>query len=522
MIPRPSSLAAALALCLLPAAFQPASSAPHQFLPVGDPLEAELRVLELYEPASSRVRLPHLNARPLQWHELRGDGAGSPLPSGARGIALRRIERARRWNDPAPGDAIPGATPRLFQREWPGDTRLELSTGLEGEREWTRADGSRAGRWEDGSGIHLRGGAQLDRWFAFAHVYMGQLAGVREYSDALVDGTDFAVGTEESYVAYTVERAWSVQLGRSRWHWGPGEESSLLLSKTAAPLSGLMMHARIEPLRADLFLFDATVHPGRGEQLAAHRLEWQVRDWARVAISEAARYRSSGWQGLYVAGVIPYSLVQRLLDQDSRDTPGETRNNVLLSLDASVRIADGSRLYGELLLDDVHARSAAFPNKYGWQAGWDGAGSMSDRRVTWNAEYTWLSRYVYSSFYGRAFTAQDRPLGHPEGPGSRRLRLRVSADPTMDWQLSVFGARSERGEETVADAFVPGDPVPDVGSLAGVPERERTVEGEVRWWPASGVDVALRGGREWRENAAHLAGASASQWRGSLALRLTR
>jgi hypothetical protein len=147
---------------------------------------------------------------------------------------------------------------------------------------------------------------------------------------------------------------------------------------------------------------------------------------------------------------------------------------------------------------------------------------MLARRVTWNAEYTWLSRYVYSSFYGREFTAQDRPLGHPEGPGSRRLRLRVSADPAVDWQLSLFGSRSERGEESVSDAFVPGDPVPDPGSLAGVTERERTVEGEVRWWPASGVDVALRGGREWRKNAAHVAGASASQWRGSLALRLTR
>jgi hypothetical protein len=351
MIPRPLAFAAAFSLCLLLPAQESATAAPFQFLPVGDPLEAELRVLELYEPGAPGVRLPHLNARPLQWSELRGDGAAPPLPAGARTLALRRIERARHWNEPAPGDAAPGATPRLFQREWPGATRLELSTGLEGRRDWTRSDDVRAERWEDGSGVHLRGGAQLDRWFAYAHVYMGQLAGVREYSDALVNGTDFAVGTEESYLAYTVENSWSVQFGRSRWHWGPGEEASLLLSKTSAPLSGLMMHARIEPLRADLFLFNATVQPGRGEQLAAHRLEWQVRDWARVAVSEAARYRSAAGRGCTWRASFPIRSCSDC-STGTRDA-GRDAQRAALARRASVRIADGSRVLRRAAADDA-------------------------------------------------------------------------------------------------------------------------------------------------------------------------
>ncbi len=513
----PSTLIALFALCA-PGALDArmALAAPAQFLPVGDPLEAELRVLDLYEPAPALPRLVHLHARPLQWIELGGDSDWNTT-TGARGLALRRLARARALEWPG-ASATAGSTPRLLERAWPGELGVTLSTGVEGARRWDGRDSD----WADGSGLHVRTALQVERWLAFSHLYLGQLADVSRYSDAVVYGTDLAAGTEESWLSYTSGTRWSAQLGRSRWHWGPGEEGSLLLSKTSAPLTGLMLHTRIEPWRADLFLFDATVHPGRGEQLAAHRLEWQPRPWARLGVAEAARYRSDGWQGLYLAGVIPYSVVQRLLDQDSRDTPGANRNNVLMAFDASVRVADGSRVYGELLLDDVHARTASVPNKYGWQAGWDGAGTMGGTRMTWNAEYTWMSRWTYTSFYGRTYAAQDRPIGWLEGPGSRRLRLRASADAGRDVQCTLVATRTERGEEDLGDPFVPGDPPPPPSSLAGVAELERALEGELRWWPATGLDFSVRAGRAWFENASHVASAADARWRGTLALRLTR
>ncbi|MFN8586465.1 MAG: capsule assembly Wzi family protein [Candidatus Eisenbacteria bacterium] len=505
-----------LTLLLLAATTGAGLAAPGAYLPVGDPLEAELRVLDLYEPAPAALTLVHLNTLPLRWSELR---AGALVTSGprARALALRRIERALVREDGSRA-LVAGATPRLVTREYADGTRLELSAAVEGSRDWR----DRGSEWSDGSGVHVRAGLQFDRWFAYSHLWAGRLAGVREYSDALVAGTDVAVNTDDSWLGYADGTRWDVRLGRSRWHWGPGEEGSLLLSRTAAPLAGAMLHARLDALGADLFFFDATVEPGRGEQLAAHRIEWQPRPWLRLGAAEAARYRSDGWQGLYLAGVIPYSIVQRLLDRDAPGEPEANRNNVQLSFDASARVADGTRLYGELLLDDVHAKSAAFPNKYGWQAGWDGAGAIGATRVTWNAEYTWLSRWVYSSYYGRTFAAQDAPLGFASGPGSRRLRLRASADPGRDLQCSLIASRTVRGEETLADAFVPGGEVPSPRSLAGVVETTRAVEGEARWWPATGVDVSVRAGREWREDAAHVAGASRAEWLGRVAVRLAR
>jgi hypothetical protein len=520
-----------LTLCLaLGCAPHAAHAAPLEFLPVGDPLGAELRLLDLYapSPAAGRIALPHLDSGPLQAGELLlpagGDAPWPTPPAGARGIAVWRLLRAlERDAEPGVGDAqFPH--PRLLQAAWPEvPLRLECSAGLEGVRDFVSGDADPAARdWRDGSGVHVRTGVQVDRWFAYSHLFFGELHGVRAFSDALVTGTDVAASTEESYVGYTAGQSWSAQLGRSRWSWGPGEEGTLLLSRTSAPLTGLMFHARVAPLRADAFVFSATVEPGRGEQLAAHRIEWQVRDWARLGVSEAARYRAGGWQGLYMAGVVPYAMVQKLLDQDRRDSTSDLRNNVMISLDASLRVADGSRIYAELLLDDVHARTAAVPNKYGWQAGWSGAGDVSGTRVSWNTEYTWLSRYVYTSFYGRAFVAQDVPLGFPAGPDCRRFRTRVTWDPNADWQLGAIAARTDAGEGGLGDAFLPGQAVPDVAALAGTVERTRTLEAVLRWWPAGGVDLSLRAGREWVANANHVAGEASRRWRGAFAFRLTR
>lgn len=518
-LPSRRSLAAlAASLCLA----GHAHAAPLEYLPVDDPLEAELRVLDLYEPspALGRLATPHLHGRPLRLADLML--AGPPrLGRGARGIAVARLERAlaRDAHEGFRSAGLPGGTPRLWQRAWANDQRFEVSAGLEARGTWTDAAGEDRTRLADGSGAHVRATAQADRWLAHTHLWVGQLRDVTAFSDALIAHSDVAVNTDDSWLAY-MGRGWDLQLGRSRWHWGPGAEASLLLSKTSAPLSGLALHARFAALRADAWVLNATTDPGRGEQLAAHRLEWQPADGVRLGLAEAARYRSDGWQGLYLAGVIPYSIVQRLLDQDGRDSADALRNNVAMSADASVRIADGSRVYGELLIDDLHARTAAFPNRFGWQLGWDGAGDVRGTRVSWNTEWTRLSRWVYTSYYGRDFTAQGRPLGFPTGADAERLRARASWDPNPDWQVTLAAARTVRGAD--AGPFAPGDPVPPVLSHAGVVETARGVEGTLRWWPAAGTDVALTAGREWRENAAHVAGDGAAAWRGALALRLYR
>src|SRR6185295_14342649 len=87
------AVAAALLVLTAPSA---SFATPHDYLPVGDPLESELRVLDILGPRAygERLRLPRLDTRPLQIAELLGPGAppDAPLPGGR--ISMIRLERA--------------------------------------------------------------------------------------------------------------------------------------------------------------------------------------------------------------------------------------------------------------------------------------------------------------------------------------------------------------------------------------------------------------------------------------------
>jgi len=504
------------------AAPHPARAAPDQYVPVRDPIEAEIRLLDLTDPLPGppRILLPHLGTRPLQWRELQGPGAPVDSTDPARAIALARLERALGRNA-RPGFAPHpryGSTPFLWRAATAGDA-FELSLGVEGAGETDRYDS----RYLSGSGLQARLAASFDHWLVFSHLLLGQVDSARTFADPLVTNSDVILHTEDTYVAYTSGGGgWGTRLGRTRWNWGPGDEATLTLSRTAAALTGFDAHARIEPLRSDGVILSATVDEAAGEQLAAHRLEWQPRSRLRVGITETARYHAAGWQPLYLVGVIPYVLVQRLTAQDNPDSADAVRNNVMVAADIAWRPATGTRLYGELLIDDLHSKTSANPDKLGFQLGWEGVGVIGRSRVSWDGEYTRLSRYVYTSYFGRSYVAQGQPIGYPTGPDAERLALRGAWDTGPDWQIGARISQTRHGEGSIDKPYVPGTPKGDPFSFEGVVERERVAEAGLRWWPASGVDLSAWAGYRWLENAGHVVGASRDTPTAMLELRLTR
>jgi len=499
-----------------------AEGAPTQRLTVGDPLEHELRVLDLFldSATAGRVRLPHLFTRPLEFAELEGDAAP---PAGVTPVAARslaRLERVLGLNARpgfTPDPAHPG-TPRLHAGGAP-EQRLEISAGIEGAAEADR-DTSRV---ISASGLHVRAGVTVGGWLVFSHLVAGHFDEARSFSDPVIANTDVTTLTEESYIAYSGPRSvWSALYGRSRSHWGPGDEGSLVLSRTAAPVTNLTYRGRLESLALDGIVLNGTLDQAAGEQLAAHRLEWQPVPRLRVGVTEAARYKASSWSPLYVVGVIPYVLVQRLLVQDEPDSADALRNNVMVAADAAWRAADGTRFYGELLVDDLHSKTSQNPDKIAWQLGWDGAGMIGVQRLTWGGEFTRVWRYVYTSYFGRTYEAQGRPLGFPTGPDSRRVRVHVEWDPAIEWQFALRAANTDQGEGTLSDVFVPGSPGVDASQFLGVVQHTREVEGAARWWPASGVDVALTAGWRSVSNLGHASGAGKDTPYGRVEIALTR
>ncbi len=512
----------AATLAVLAALSSNVAAAPAQFLSVGDPLESELRTLDLFPSAAigGRIAVPHLGSRPLELREMEGDAAPGAPAWPVAAFSLARLERVL-GRDAREGfvlDPAHGSTPRLLER---GDRtqRFELSAGLEGGAQADRE----SREFTSNSGLHVRAALAVDRWLIFTHLVAGKFDHARTFADPLIANTDVTTLTEESYVAYgAADGAWGARIGRDRWHWGPGDEGSLILSRTSAPLAALAFRVRIAALHVDAIALNATLDAASGEQLAAHRAEWQPNDRLRLGFTEAARYHASGWSPLYAAGLIPYFIVQRMLVQDQPDSGRALRNNVMVGVDASWRVADGTRIYGELLVDDLHAKTSQNPDKLAWQVGWNGAGMIGAERLTWGGELTRVWRYVYTSSFGESFESQGRPLGFPTGPDSRRLRAHVEWDPGVDWQLAARAAATDHGEGSLADAWVQGGPLVNAAHFLGVIERTREAELGARWWPAGSVSAALTGGWRWIDNLAHVAGASRSGPYARAELQLTR
>lgn len=499
-----------------------ARATPYDNIPVGDPIEDELRILDLFPSAAlqGRLRLPHLSTRPLQSIELQGIGPPPESLDVVRSIAVARVERALgRDRSPLFGPHPRyDATPRVFDSN-SSRTLLQISMGVEGTAE--RSDDNT--HLISGSGVHGRIALGLDRLLAFTHYVLGRFDNARRFADPIVPNNDVIVLTDEAFLSYTDEQGlWGMQFGKNHWHWGPGEEGSLVLSKTSPALTGFSIRAHHQALHADGIALNATLAQAAGEQLAAHRIEWQLSDGFRAGITEAARYHATGWQPLYLIGIIPYVLVQRLQSQDEPDSLRALRNNVVMSFDAAWRVAPGTRLYGELLLDDVHARSAKTPNKFGYQFGWDGAGAIANTRLTWGGEWTRISRYVYTSFFGRDYVVQGQPIGFPTGPDVRRVRLHMDWDPSPNWTGFATVLHNDKGENVISEPFLPGSGTVQASHFEGVIEKTRQFQLGARWWPASGVIVSASGGFEWIRNWQHVTGVRHQGVVADLTLRLDR
>ena len=199
------SLLWVFALALAPAT---ARGTPYDYIPVGDPIESELRILDLFDsaPLHNRIRLPTSRPDRSRSSSSRGSGPPQSSPDLIRGISLARIERTL-GRDRSPlfsPHYLYTSTPRLFE-SGSEKTLLEISLGAEGrvlhdEDDWTAASGS---------GLHGRLALGLDRLVAFSHYVVGKFDDAQSFADPIVANTDIIVLSEETFLSYT-ERAWAV------------------------------------------------------------------------------------------------------------------------------------------------------------------------------------------------------------------------------------------------------------------------------------------------------------------------
>jgi hypothetical protein len=494
-----------------------ASAAPVEWLPTQSPFYDELQIVRaeglLDTTASietrpmSRVEVATLVAFALSHHP-------DQATTNAGLVRLHREfsrELVRMGYEPDPTYAPPWIEARGERRE-----AFRVIPYLEAAFERNTAG---VGRLADHSRLGGRFGVELGDVLLYSDMFAGRVDGGRHFADPIVQNTDFILYTEDTYLS--AHTSWiDFSLGRTRSGWGPGHEGTLLWSPTAPPVTSLLWdgslfggHVRASALHADI---DAS----KGERVAAHRIDFEASPRLHFGVSEAARYRSSHWEPLYVVSVLPFTLVQRMLAQDGGGGDSLVRNNVMASGDVTWRAARAATLYGELLVDDLTFKTSGTPVRIGYQAGWLGAGSAFGRRVSWRAEYSRVYRYVYAVFYGENFIHQGQPIGYPEGPDSRDITARGALDWSANWHFTLGGGRVDHGQGFLGEYFDPNGPPAEGSVLSGVVEKTQFVETGAEWHPRDGLEASLLWGYQWQDQVDHIAGENRESWYGRVGVSL--
>jgi hypothetical protein len=377
------------------------------------------------------------------------------------------------------------------------------------------------GQFVDGSRLGLRIGVELGSLLLYSDLWAGKFKDAEEFTDALIKGSDLILYTEDTYVSWR-SRWLDFSFGRNRTALGPGRSGSLLWSSTAEPTTNIRWGGSLLGGKLRGTILHADVDASEWARLAAHRLDWVPIPSLSFGLQEAARYTSSHWEPLYVIGILPYALVQRLLETDTRgDSAGvSVRNNVMLGLDARWRLLPGTSLYGEFLIDDINLEEGGAPSRLAYQFGWLGAGRLFGKRLAWRGEFTRINRFVYTVFYGENFIHQAEPLGYPTGSDSRTLRADFQYDFSSDWYLDLSGIQVEKGEGGIDEFYDPDGPPASGSGFGGVVETTRLFRTGLTWTPRDGVELRGDWSYRWRDNANHTQGLDDEDWGGRLAVLL--
>jgi hypothetical protein len=312
-----------------------------------------------------------------------------------------------------------------------------------------------------------------------------------------------------------------LRFGRDRTHWGPGQ-GSLFLSDYSPLHDQIQLRATLGPVQYTYLLArflnatpEAGTAPFRPARYGAfHRFNVQVTDALDLTFYEGiimnrdtagVQRSSTGFDPAYLNPVTLFRGIER--DLGSPD-------NAVLGAGAAWRPLDGTRIYGQFLLDELRVSRIGdqwWGNKWGWLLGVHVV-EPGVPHLTARLEAARIRPYVYSHRTGAtALTHMDDVVGHPAGPNSVDLSLFLDYEPPGPWHALLNAAWTVRGRNAVNNAGevttnYGGDPAVSFQSrasgfgvtmLQGIRQRRGLLEAAVAYEVLPNLEVmtALRGER---------------------------
>jgi hypothetical protein len=341
----------------------------------------------------------------------------------------------------------------------------------------------------------------LDNRLKYDPTYLGK-------KDRVIAGRDAA-----TYVLAS-GRWFGAFLGRVDRNWGPPETHGLLLSPVPYSLDHLLVRFGGDRLRLEMLASQldpivpwdtATPEPVQ-RWLVSHRLV--VHPSARLAFS-------LGESILYAGDALPWRFLNPATLGLLTIYDAGPEANALLAADAVWHAGRATRLFGQLLVDDLQVDNSTQgdqePPAYGLTLG--ASGGLGRGRFAWTASYTRVSNLAYR-------TPLNEHQYSVDGLGIAReysdydeaqARLTVLAAPGLLLGGSV--AVQRQGEGDFHQPYPPVDAFADsLTFLTGTVSTAVQPGLEAAWSPRPWVMARLSLGYRSTSDAGHVAGASEDRW----------
>lgn len=233
---------------------------------------------------------------------------------------------------------------------------------------------------------------------------------------------------------------WEWEIGNDWLWWGPGYSGSLILSDNSPSFPMLLVGRdfyfgrHIGNVKITQF-FSMFHDDGKRFYLAGRRWEKQFSKKFHFGINETAKMSRTPNPSILV--LPSFYLYQYLFIESDREF------NVLLSLDGTYKFSSRFEGYFDYLIDDMNApfflRHGNWnrPRKAAYLLGAHWPGNKTDLRV----EYIVVDKDTYGAtredYPDLAYTHDGFIIGHPVGPNSRAVFLRLDRKINADWATSV-------------------------------------------------------------------------------------
>ena len=299
-----------------------------------------------------------------------------------------------------------------------------------------------------------------------------------------------------------------LQIGRDSMRWGPAYQGSLILSDNAPAFDMLKysgtidLDGLIEGLGKVHFtkffsLLDTLYEHDRF--FLGQRLEYKPTDTLTIGLSETAvisRDPSISTILFYnpLPFIPPYVITRIIANKFGISSV----INSYVGIDAELNFQPGIKLYGELMLDDLHFKPEyLYPNRTGFLAGAYFADPLDTGNTDFRIEYTHMNNYVYYHTKSwQDYLYQGEYIGNPLGPDADQIYLEVNHRLSDKFNLSLSYNHERHGEGQVETVF-PSDPVVANENifLSGIIEKQQAYQAEVsytmspQWELSAGVTL---------------------------------